>query len=150
MFRGTSKHESARRELRADLTCFMAERKRNAETARQVPPWLAPLLKCRHASRHSRGPIGPQECRDGRLCCRGRVGNPSEEYRTDKSRTQRSTSIMPKLRASWIPIIRGKETTETRITTEHTDKKLINISVISVVIRTSVVKIVTRNPPRKT
>gem|GEM_PF-5119153 len=40
----------------------------------------------------------------------------------------------------------GKETTETPITTECTEKKFMNISVFSVVISASVVKFVTHDP----
>jgi len=46
-----------------------------------------------------------------------------------------------------IVVNRGKETTETLIATDHTEQKLMNISVVSVVISTSVVKIVILSPP---
>ena len=42
----------------------------------------------------------------------------------------------------------GKETTETLITTELTEKKFINIPVVSVAISASVVKIATNHPQR--
>jgi len=42
-----------------------------------------------------------------------------------------------------------QKTTEILIATDHTEKKLINISVVSVAISTSVVKIVTHNLAEK-
>ena len=50
------------------------------------------------------------------------------------------------LRNHRVVINRGKKTTETLIAAEYTDKKFINISVASVAISTSVVKIVTNHP----
>jgi|GEM_PF-5435384 len=44
-----------------------------------------------------------------------------------------------------IAVNRGRETTETLIFTDHTEKKLMSISVVSVVISISVVKFVTNH-----